>query len=318
MVSIAHVVRSPALGRSIGSNLTMKAQIAYPMAPDRLVTPAAIPALECRMDTATPAYTIRVADCLDFLRGLPDGSIDVIVTDPAYSGMNQHLQLGRGRIIGKYSEAGTTNGKWFHEFHDEPNTYREFLRQCHRVMRDNRHIYIMFDSFSLLTLAPLVRETFSVKNLIVWDKMTIGMGHYFRRRHEHIVFASKGKRPIARHDIPDVWGIRRIHRAGYPTQKPVELFEMMLLGSAEPGFVVCDPFVGSGSSAIAALKNGCSFVGADIDQAAVDFATNRCAAFASQRRDIAQAQGNANEQLMLVLERYAQDSGERYAYSNAG
>ena len=59
------------------------------------------------------------------------------------------------------------------------------------VLRDDRHIYLMFDSFSLLTLAPLVREHFAVKNLIVWDKVNLGMGHHFRRRHELVLFAAK-------------------------------------------------------------------------------------------------------------------------------
>jgi hypothetical protein len=41
--------------------------------------------------------------------------------------------------------------------------------------------------------------------VLVWDKVSIGMGHYFRRRHEHIVFASKGRRKLNRKDFPDVW-----------------------------------------------------------------------------------------------------------------
>ena len=119
----------------------------------------------------------------------------------------------------------------------------------------------MFDSYSLLTLWPVVREFFEVKNILCWDKASIGMGHYFRRRHEFIVFASKGKRPLNSKSIPDVWKIRRIVKAAYPTQKPTEIFELMLRGSACTGSVVCDPFMGSGSSAIAALRCGCSWVG---------------------------------------------------------
>ncbi len=129
------------------------------------------------------------------------------------------------------------------------------------MLRDERHIYIMFDSFSLLSLGAVVREVFDVKNVLVWDKVNLGMGHYFRRRHEHVIFATKGHRRLSRRDLPDVWSVKRLTRAPYPTQKPVALFERMLAGSAEPGFVVCDPFVGSGSAAIAALRNGCSFVG---------------------------------------------------------
>ena len=106
-----------------------------------------------------------------------------------------------GRIVGDYQAAD--NPKWFAEFHDDPATYRRFLEQCQRVLRNDRHLYIMFDSYSFLTLGSLVRDFFHVKNVVVWDKVKLGMGHYFRRRHELIVFATKGRRGIARRDIPD-------------------------------------------------------------------------------------------------------------------
>ncbi len=214
-------------------------------------------------------------DCLAFLRSLPDASVDLIATDPAYSGMNQHLKLGRGRIVGTYQKAGEPGERWFQEFHDDPANFRELLRQCHRVLRDHRHLYLMFDSYSLLTLGHLVRETFDVKNVLVWDKLLLGMGHYFRRRHELIVFASKGKRPMRRRDLPDVWRFKRLVRAPYPTQKPVELFEAMIEASCEPGFVVVDPFMGSGSCAVAALRRGCRFWGCDSSAKAVALATAR-------------------------------------------
>jgi|HubBroStandDraft_6_1064221.scaffolds.fasta_scaffold119246_2 site-specific DNA-methyltransferase (adenine-specific) len=230
-----------------------------------------------RMDVVKPTRAIscevRQADCLKFLAELPSGSVDAIVTDPAYSGMNQHLDLGRGRIVGEYGAAG--NGRWFPEFHDDPETFEAFLLECYRVLAPDRHIYVMFDSFSLLSLGAVMRRVFAVKGLIVWDKVNIGMGHYFRRRHEMVVFASKGRRILSRRDLPDVWAIKRIHNAAYPTQKPVELFTRMLTGSVEPGMVVCDPFVGSGSSAVAALRAGCHFIGADVEARAVEMTQQR-------------------------------------------
>jgi DNA modification methylase len=45
---------------------------------------------------AAPPYNIRRDDSVRFLRSLEDGSVDLIVTDPAYSGMHQHMQFGRG------------------------------------------------------------------------------------------------------------------------------------------------------------------------------------------------------------------------------
>lgn len=213
------------------------------------------------------------ADCLDFLRSLPDDSVDLIVTDPAYSGMNNKLNFGNGRIVGRYQNQD--NEKWFQEFKDDPETFMKFLKECYRVLRESRHIYIMFDSFSLLSLAPLMREVFEVKNIVVWDKVNIGMGHYFRRRHELIVFASKGKRKLNSRSMPDIWAHKRITNSAYPTQKPVEVFDNMVRASTEEKFVVCDPFLGSGSAAVAALKNKCTFIGADISAKACSVSSKR-------------------------------------------
>ncbi len=172
-------------------------------------------------------------DAISFLKSLPAYSVDIIITDPAYSGMNQRLKLGRGKIIGKYADTGKDDAKWFEEFHDTEGNYRVFLQQCYRVLRNDRHIYIMFDSYSLLSLAPIARDVFEIKNVLCWDKANIGLGHYFRRRHEFILFASKGKRHLNSKSIPDVWKIKRVVASQYPTQKPTEIFELMLKGSAE-------------------------------------------------------------------------------------
>ena len=96
-------------------------------------------------------------DAINCLKSLPVDSVDIIITAPAYSGMNQRLKLGRGKIIGKYADAGKNGAKWFEEFHDTVENYKTFLLQCYRVLRNNRHIYIMFDSYSLLSLAPIAR-----------------------------------------------------------------------------------------------------------------------------------------------------------------
>ena len=229
---------------------------------------------------------IYQADCLDFLGSLPPKSVDIIVTDPAYSGMNNKMNFGNGRIVGRYQDKN--NDKWFQEFKDDPKTFLHFLQECHRVLRDDRHIYLMIDSFSLLTLGHLMREIFNVKNIIVWDKINIGMGHYFRRRHEFIMFATKGYRKLNAKNIPDIWRIKRIVRSKYPTQKPVEVFDYMLAGSIGSNFKVCDPFVGSGSSAIAALKAGCSFVGADISEKACKISSDRIKEFVKSGKDILQ------------------------------
>jgi hypothetical protein len=50
-------------------------------------------------EQTVPTIRIEVADCFDFLATLPDGSVDCVVPDPAYSDTNQHMSFGRGRIV---------------------------------------------------------------------------------------------------------------------------------------------------------------------------------------------------------------------------
>lgn len=236
-------------------------------------------------------------DAISFLKKLPSNSVDIIATDPAYSGMNNKLQLGKGRIVGKYSDKGTEDGKWFGEFEDSEENYSLFLTECQRVLKKSTgHIYIMFDSYSLLTLGNIVRNYFEVKNLITWDKVNIGMGHYFRRRHEYIIFATNGNtRKIKNRKFPDVWRFKRIHNSKYPTQKPVEVFQAMIYASSEKDFTVCDPFTGSASSAIAAIKNNCKFVGCDISEKSIEISHERISEFLLKGKDILQPKSSSVE-----------------------
>ncbi len=237
-------------------------------------------------------------DAISFLESLPSNSVDLIVTDPAYSGMNNKLKLGKGRIVGKYSEKGKENGKWFGEFQDTEENYTKFLAECKRVLKKSTgHIYIMFDSYSLLSLGGIIRKYFDVKNLITWDKVNIGMGHYFRRRHEYIIFATNDNtRKIKNRKFPDVWRFKRIHNSEYPTQKPVEVFQAMIYASAEKGFTICDPFLGSASSAIAAIRNDCNFIGCDISEKSIEMSKSRISEYIRNGIDLFQKNSMAVEE----------------------
>jgi site-specific DNA-methyltransferase (adenine-specific) len=236
-------------------------------------------------------------DCISFLKKIPDGIVDIIVTDPAYSGMNQKMKFGNGRIVGDYQKID--NHKWFTEFHDTKENYSIFLNQCKRVMNENSPIYIMFDSYSLLSLGNLVRDYFNVKNIIVWDKINMGMGHNFRRRHEFIIYATKGKSALLSKGIPDVWQIKKISGGKYPTQKPVEVFENMLAASITANSLVCDPFLGSGSSAIASLKNDCFFVGADVSAKACKMSIERVNEYVKNKTDILEEKDRKKQKNIL-------------------
>jgi site-specific DNA-methyltransferase (adenine-specific) len=252
-----------------------------------VAAPKVAPAHELELADGRRARLMR-ADALALLRSLDDASVDLVVTDPAYNGMNRHLSFGKGRIVGRYSDRGDGE-RWFDEFDDSPENYAAFCAELVRVLGPDKPAFLMFDAYSMLTLGAIVREHFHVKNVITWDKVAIGMGHHFRRQSEFVLYVTTGRAKLARRDVSDVWRIRRVHRAGYPTQKPVELFEAMIAASigdrATTDTIVCDPFLGSGSSAVAALRQGCSFVGGDVADASLDAAAARRGALAADQLD---------------------------------
>jgi len=100
------------------------------------------------------------------------------------------------------------------------------------------------------------------------------MGYHYRARYELILFFEKGKRRLNDLGVPDVITVPRI-RGGYPAEKPAEVAEVLIAQSSAAGEVVADPFMGSGSVGVAALRQGRRFLGNDLNPEAVAIATRR-------------------------------------------
>src|SRR5262249_11763712 len=109
---------------------------------------------------------------------------------------------------------------------------------------------------------------------LVWDKKTIGMGYHYRARYELILFFEKGKRRLNDLGVADVISVPRIHR-GYPAEKPAAVSEILINQSSQPGEVVADPFMGSGSVGVCALRLGRRFLGNDLNPDAVRLSASR-------------------------------------------
>jgi site-specific DNA-methyltransferase (adenine-specific) len=84
------------------------------------------------------------------------------------------------------------------------------------------------------------------------------MGYHYRARYEFILFFEKGKRRLNDLGTADIITVPRI-RGGYPAEKPAEVADVLIRQSSNSGDVVCDPFMGSGSVGIAALRLGRRF-----------------------------------------------------------
>ena len=120
----------------------------------------------------------------------------------------------------------------------------------------------------MFVIKPIVEKVgFKFWKPIVWDKVTIGMGYHYRARHEYILFFEKGKRKLNDLGVPDILQSKRVYR-GYPTEKPVDLLEVLISQSSIENELVMDPFFGSGSTLVAAKKLNRNYIGCDISDAA--------------------------------------------------
>jgi len=117
-------------------------------------------------------------------------------------------------------------------------------------------------------------ELFLLANGAVTHNCKIGMGYHYRARYECILFFEKGKRKLSDLGIADILSAPRIS-GGYPAEKPSVVSEVLIKQSTEPGELVIDPFMGSGSVGVAAVTNGRMFGGNDLCQEAVDIARAR-------------------------------------------
>ena len=198
------------------------------------------------------------------MRGLQDESIDLILTDPPYESLEKHRAIGTTTRL-KHSK-GSSND-WFKIF---PNRrFLELFSEAYRILKKDTHFYIMCDAETMFLLKPLGEAAgFRFWKPLVWDKLSIGMGYHYRARYELVLFFEKGKRGLTDRSVPDVLQVPRV-RNGYPAEKPVKLVETLIQQSSAPNEVVLDPFMGSGSTGVAAVALSRHFYGNDLCSEAV-------------------------------------------------
>ena len=131
------------------------------------------------------------------------------------------------------------------------------------------------DAETMFVAKPLAEAAgFKFWQPLVWDKVAIGMGYHYRARYEFVLFFEKGKRKLNDLGVPDILTEKRVYR-GYPTEKPPRVSEILIGQSTQPGELVCDPFMGSASVGVAALRLGRSFTGCDLNPEALQLAQER-------------------------------------------
>lgn len=209
-------------------------------------------------------------DAVEWLRGIPSGSVDLVITDPAYESLEKHRKVG---TTTRLKQSKGSSNEWFPIF---PNSrFQELCEELYRVLKRDSHAYILCDQETMFVVKPIAEQVgFKFWKPLVWDKQKMGMGYHYRATYEFVLFFEKGKRKLNSLGVKDVLPFPRVDKR-YPTEKPVPLLEVLVSQSSEPDEVVIDPFTGSGSTGEAALKNGRRFAGCDITERSIAVSRER-------------------------------------------
>lgn len=219
---------------------------------------------------------LYLADALEVLPTLDP--VNMICCDPPYlltSGGKTAI-MGGSFSAENYSNDGkivTCDIDW-----------TDFMAPMARVL-ERGHAYIMFNN---LHVEDALREArlagFNMHNLLVWYKKTKTQNRWYMKSCEFTGFFYRGK-ARAINDCgsdqhiemyhSDVSGRLSIDGKPHPTEKPVALMEHYIRNSTKRGEIVLDPFMGAGSTGVAAVKTGRKFIGIEIEPRWFDVACKR-------------------------------------------
>jgi site-specific DNA-methyltransferase (adenine-specific) len=229
---------------------------------------------------------LYVGDALDLLPQVPDGSVDLIVTDPPFA-----IDFKAQRL--NYNRIGSNVLEGYQEIPEAE--YGEFTKrwiaEAERVLSPTGSMYI-FSGWNRLRdiLEGIDDAGLTTVNHLIWKYQ---FGVFTKKKyvtsHYHILFVVKDLKRYTFNKIDhypeDVWVINREYWKGRkktPTKLPSELVKKILSYSSNPGDLVLDPFLGSGTVAVVSRQEGRHFLGFEVvpeycafAQAALSLKTDR-------------------------------------------
>ena len=200
-------------------------------------------------------------NCIDFIKGMPDKCVDLVVTDPPY-GIKYKTNY---RIDPEHDFCSCILND------NNCSVIEKFIKEIYRVMKDDTAMFMFASPKRILDYERFFRDSkFTIKNRIVWVKNNWTAGDLrgqFGQQYEIIYLAAKGRPLIRGKRWPDVWNFDRVPSsiAIHQNQKPVPLLERCIESFSDAGQFVFAPFAGSASTAIAALNTGRNFGGVELN-----------------------------------------------------
>ena len=210
-------------------------------------------------------------DCLEGMKYIDDKSIDLVVTDPPY-------KLVQGGCTNKaVTLKGATNLKSGNVFSDNSIKFSDWIPEVYRVLKENSHCYIMCNDRNLKELLIESENAgFKLLNILVWKKKRHSPNRYYLKNAEFIVFLRKGKaKNINNMGTFQCLEIDNVENKLHPSEKPVKLMEIFICNSSKSGDTVLDPFMGSGTTAIACINTNRNYIGFELNKEYYELAKNR-------------------------------------------
>jgi len=221
-------------------------------------------------------------ECVQFMKKIPDDSVDLIFADPPYNLSKSNFKIKFSKMASKGADLNTNKGKW-DKFSDEEyeKFSKDWITECFRILKNEGSIWIAGSYHNIYLMGHLLNKSgFAILNEILWHKTDATPNiscTRFVADHENFIWARKGKRHTFNYEkmknlnggtqMRSIWpkgktaGGKKVH----PTQKPAWLLERLIIASSNEGEVVFDPFMGSGTTAIASKKLNRDFLGCEVN-----------------------------------------------------
>ncbi len=227
-------------------------------------------------------------ESLEILKKIPSKTFDLVFADPPYN-----MQIGEKLKRPDNSKVHGVNDKWdqFLNFKHYDEFSKEWLKECKRILKDNGSMWVIGTYHNIFRLGYHIQNlNYWILNDVIWRKnnpMPNFKGTRFTNAHETLIWASKSKKSKytfnyqslkclnddlqMRSDwtLPICNGKERLKKNGkkiHSTQKPEALLHRIILATTNKGDLICDPFIGTGTSAVVAKKLGRKYFGIEKDK----------------------------------------------------
>lgn len=221
-------------------------------------------------------------DCLEVLDTLEPHSVDLICTDPPYFLPVNSYVGARGSGYHKRSLADTSILKGF---------FSQVFEKLDRVLKPTGTYYVFCDAQSYPIFYQTMYPYCEHIRLIIWDKICSYNGFTWRHQHELIAWGEKEKTPRVATGDGDIIRIRGVLQEdrNHPAEKPVLLLAKLIAKVTKSSDIILDPFMGSGSTCVAAHQLDRHYIGIEYDEEHINTAKKRLAGQSSKLESFIQS-----------------------------